>query len=220
MKGPVCVYSSGDTEVKTKSLAESIGVGTSSTKTEKIESTAAVTQPEATPENRTDSSDNSGGCRTVSEELAKFAVITVQSQSTESFSAAVNTLYTDAKIDDKQWAPKPENEGKFGTNFLKGGRMNIGDWKNEDNADFSNEMESSEQFEGVVRKRKLSEDDVPKDFTLKVSLNFLLSFFRRSRFEEKRREEKRREEKRREEKRREEKRREEKRREEKRREKK
>ena len=168
MKGPVCVYSSGDIEVKTKSLAESIGVVGSSTKTEGKSSVTDGQQPAKILAQRSDSSDTMGGCKMVSEELAKFAVTSVQSQSSENFSPHMNTITNETKLNGDHSESGASVKGTFNSSFGAVDSKDVKDTKNERHLESSKDIISSESMEEIVKRRKLSEDDVPDEFTLKV----------------------------------------------------
>ena len=165
MKGPVCVYSSGDIEVKTKSLAESIGVTNSSTKTEKKNSKAHNQQRGAVLAHHTDTSDAMGSCKMVSEELAKFAVTSVQPQSSEGFSPSVNRIASEKKYSEEPSASAALVDGPCRSGF---GANDSKDAKLDSHIEFSRDTKSPEPVEEIVKKRKLTEDEVPSDFTLKV----------------------------------------------------
>lgn len=170
MKGPVCVYSSGDTEAKTKSLAESIGVATTSAKSEHCEpNTVVKKENEISSENRTYSADNSGSCTMVSEEMAKFAVTSVQSQSTECFSGNVKTANADAMLTDKKSVASSATEGQSGAGS---GSIDLEnptrDSRRDAAAELTMEDATTGSLEELSKRRKLSGDDIPKDFTLKV----------------------------------------------------
>lgn len=167
MKGPVCVYSSGDTEVKMKSLAESIGIASTSTKTETSESVVNAKETEIANENRTISTDSSGSCTMVSEEMAKFAVTSVQSQPTECFSASsIKTATSDMAQADDAAIEENVNEVQSGASYHRDVARGPRDEKHTEEA---MEDVTCKSLEESIKRRKLSQDDIPSEFALKVS---------------------------------------------------
>ena len=171
MKGPVCVYSSGDVAVKTKSLAESIGVVTSSAKTE-VKSTMNDSKPLGIANSQlTDSSDSTGGCQMVSEELAKFAVASVQSLSTDNFSPLITN---ERKLNGDQLREDSSAQGRISFGSVDSNTFK--DATNDRSFEPFREIKSSESLEETAKMRKLEEYDIPSGFTLKVSQFSCLSY--------------------------------------------
>ena len=203
MKGPVLVYSSTDMEVTSKDLAASIGVKSENTTSEQQEQQKQKQQQkfsttsdrsmfyrthENSSETRTESTfstslDKSGGCTTVSEELAKCAVFSVQSSATESkpsFTDSTKLKPTDyvGSIEDEV-RPKEPSKGNEATQGTDGRDIKpkiegspIGECQKcgESSAEGPN---TKEPLRELVKKRKLSESDfmsISNELNLKVSI--------------------------------------------------
>ena len=167
MKGPVCVYSSGDIEVKTKSLAESIGIATSSSKAEVKSAVNDTKQLGIANSQHTDSSDSTGGCQMVSEELAKFAVASVQSLSTDSFSPLMDMKTSERKLNGNELRDDSSAQGRI--SFGAVDSKTFKDAANDRSFETFKDIKSSESLEETAKMRKLEEYDIPSGFTLKVS---------------------------------------------------
>ena len=203
MKGPVLVYSSADMEVTSKGLAESVGV-----KREKMTSEQQQQQKQEqrqnfsttsdrsmfyrTHENASDirtetafttSLDKSGGCTTVSAELAKCAVFSVQSSATESkpsFTDSTKIKPTDdvGNIEDdvRPKEPSKGNEATQGTDGpdikpkIEGSPIGECQKCEETSVEGPN---TKEPLRELIKKRKLSESDfmsISNKLNLKVSI--------------------------------------------------
>jgi len=167
MKGPVCVYSSGDIEVQTKSLAESIGIATSSAKAEVKSAVNDSKQLGIANSQHTDSSDSTGGCQMVSEELAKFAVASVQSLSTDSFSPLMDMKTSERKLNGNELRDDSSAQGRI--SFGAVDSKTFKDAANDRSFETFKDIKSSESLEETAKMRKLEEYDIPSGFTLKVS---------------------------------------------------
>ena len=204
MKGPVLVYSSADMEVTSKDLAESIGVKRENTTSEQQEEQKEHRQNSSTTGDRsmfyrthesasetrteaafTTSLDKSGGCTTVSEELAKCAVFSVQSSATE----------TKPSFTESTKIKPPDNAGKSldevglhesnGDNTERQGTDGpaikpkiegspIGEYqKCEENS--AGRPDTKEPLRELIKKRKLSESDF---MSISNQLNLKVSIFR------------------------------------------
>ena len=161
MKGPVIVYGSGDTEVTTKSVAESIGLKSEdSTRTELLDNKSQeITSKIEVGNLQIPTSSNSESCTMVSEEFAKCIVTSVQSQSNE-IQSSISVKIKQESLDDEGANAYQRNDDESVAKT-----QNI-----ETPMEASDESLSAEAIAESMKKRKLADSEISNDFTLKVSM--------------------------------------------------
>ncbi|XP_065067367.1 ubiquitin carboxyl-terminal hydrolase BAP1-like [Rhopilema esculentum] len=156
MKGPVIVYGSGDTEVTTKSIAESIGLKSGdSTRTEFLDNKNQDNIGKSEFGNsQIPMSSNSESCTMVSEEFAKCIVTSVQSQSNE---IPISVKIKQENLDDEgiNMNQRNDDESVAKTQSFETPMKTSGD------------SLSADAIADSMKKRKLADSEITNDFTLK-----------------------------------------------------